>query len=229
MPTSEPRRQPTQARSRHTVEKILHATGRLLIHSSYGEITTKQIASEAGVSIGSFYQFFGNKVSVVAALIDSMETEIGALVNDVSDVDALRREGISDAWIEAIIEAFRRRNVEFPGFTGVWGGQFTDPLLVRRSARLRRRTTEAIRDVLLAAFPDACTGATDAAVTVVVETARSVLRTIGRAGEDSDFDANRLRTELPHMLASYLRSRLGIRAAGSGSGKRAAGTQLAAG
>lgn len=208
MPIAQHRRRPTQARSRQTVERILNAAGLLLTQNGYGELTTKQIASEAGVSIGSFYQFFGNKEAVVAALIDSLEPEITLLVRQASDPAVLARDGITDAWIDAIIERFRARNDEAPGLTGAWGGQFSSPLLLRRSARLRRRMVETIRDVLLQAHPELGRIETDAAVTVVVETARSVLRTVARAGTDTDFDAPLLRRELPHMLASYLRSRL---------------------
>lgn len=66
---------PTQARSRQTVATILEACAGLLIKESFYEITTDKIAKEAGVSIGSLYQFFGNKESVVLALIKKVDDE----------------------------------------------------------------------------------------------------------------------------------------------------------
>lgn len=66
---------PTQERSKHTVAAILEATARLLVSEGYYAVTTDKIAETAGVSIGSLYQFFGNKESVVSALIKQLIEE----------------------------------------------------------------------------------------------------------------------------------------------------------
>lgn len=63
---------PTQERSRHTVSTILDACSRILIREGFFGVTTDKIAKEAGVSIGSLYQFFGNKESVVSAVIQNL-------------------------------------------------------------------------------------------------------------------------------------------------------------
>lgn len=66
---------PSQERSKQTVSNILEACSRLIIREGYYSITTDKIAQEAGVSIGSLYQFFGNKESVVSALIKKLIDE----------------------------------------------------------------------------------------------------------------------------------------------------------
>jgi AcrR family transcriptional regulator len=63
---------PTQERSRQTVSTILEACSRILIREGFFGVTTDKIAKEAGVSIGSLYQFFGNKESVVSAVIHNL-------------------------------------------------------------------------------------------------------------------------------------------------------------
>lgn len=63
---------PTQERSRHTVSAIIAACSKLLIQEGFFGVTTDKIAKEAGVSIGSLYQFFGNKESVVSAVIQDL-------------------------------------------------------------------------------------------------------------------------------------------------------------
>lgn len=63
---------PTQERSRQTVTTILEACSKILIREGFFGVTTDKIAKEAGVSIGSLYQFFGNKESVVSAVIHNM-------------------------------------------------------------------------------------------------------------------------------------------------------------
>lgn len=66
---------PTQERSRQTVSAILEACSKLLVNEGFYSITTDRIAKEAGVSIGSLYQFFGNKESVVLAVIKKLHEE----------------------------------------------------------------------------------------------------------------------------------------------------------
>lgn len=63
---------PTQERSRQTVSTILEACERIMVREGFYGVTTDKIAKEAGVSIGSLYQFFGNKESVVSALIHEL-------------------------------------------------------------------------------------------------------------------------------------------------------------
>jgi AcrR family transcriptional regulator len=66
---------PTQERSKQTVSSILEACARIIAREGYFAVTTDKIAVEAGVSIGSLYQFFGNKESVVSALIKQLIEE----------------------------------------------------------------------------------------------------------------------------------------------------------
>lgn len=66
---------PTQERSKQTVSSILEACARIIAREGYFAVTTDKIADEAGVSIGSLYQFFGNKESVVSALIKQLIDE----------------------------------------------------------------------------------------------------------------------------------------------------------
>ena len=66
----EPRKRPKQRRSQITVDAILEATARVLVHEGYEKASTNRIAKVAGVSIGSLYQYFPSKESLVLALIE---------------------------------------------------------------------------------------------------------------------------------------------------------------
>lgn len=59
---------PIQDRSRATVAAILEATAQLLQSTTPEGLTTAQIAERAGVSVGSIYQYFESKESVIVAL-----------------------------------------------------------------------------------------------------------------------------------------------------------------
>jgi AcrR family transcriptional regulator len=62
------RKSPSQERSRRTVERILDAAARIFHEQGYAGATTNDVADEAGVSVGSLYQYFPNKDSLLVAL-----------------------------------------------------------------------------------------------------------------------------------------------------------------
>lgn len=66
--TITPRKMPTQARSRATVDAIIQAATYILTEVGWHDLTTNAIAERAGVNIGSLYQFFPNKEAVIAEL-----------------------------------------------------------------------------------------------------------------------------------------------------------------
>ena len=65
-----PRKMPKQQRSRETVDVILAATARVLVKEGFDRASTNRIAEQAGVSIGSLYQYFPSKEALVAALVE---------------------------------------------------------------------------------------------------------------------------------------------------------------
>lgn len=62
------KKRPKQARSQASFDAMLDATARLLARRGYEELTTNRIAEQAGVGIGTLYDFFPNKEAVVAEL-----------------------------------------------------------------------------------------------------------------------------------------------------------------
>jgi AcrR family transcriptional regulator len=66
----EPRRRPRQERARATVEAILQAAAELISGEGYAAMSTNAVAARAGVSIGSLYQYFPNKQSILVALLE---------------------------------------------------------------------------------------------------------------------------------------------------------------
>jgi len=62
------RKAPRQERSRATVEAIVEAATHVLGRRGWASFTTNEVADEAGASIGSLYQYFPNKLSLVEAI-----------------------------------------------------------------------------------------------------------------------------------------------------------------
>jgi AcrR family transcriptional regulator len=67
------RKAPGQARSKETVNVILEASARILESEGLRGFNTNAIAAKAGVSVGSLYQYFPNKDTILLALIESFE------------------------------------------------------------------------------------------------------------------------------------------------------------
>ena len=64
------RRTPKQARGQQRVDEILDAAERLTRTTSWDKLSTNHIAREAGIPIGSLYQFFASKHAIAQALVD---------------------------------------------------------------------------------------------------------------------------------------------------------------
>ena len=80
-----PRRRPVQGRSRETVEVILAAAAQVLERQGLAGFTTNAVALRAGVSIGSLYQYFPNKESLTAALIERSTESLRASLAEAVD------------------------------------------------------------------------------------------------------------------------------------------------
>jgi len=62
------KKQPVQTRSRATTEAILEATLQVLVRDGFAKLTTTRVAERAGVSVGTLYQYFPDKRSLVMGL-----------------------------------------------------------------------------------------------------------------------------------------------------------------
>ncbi|MDQ8036431.1 MAG: TetR/AcrR family transcriptional regulator [Pedobacter sp.] len=71
------RKPPQQKRSRELVEKLLDATATTIAERGLDNTTTNHIAEQAGVSIGSLYQYFPDKQALVEGLLERMGRGVG--------------------------------------------------------------------------------------------------------------------------------------------------------
>lgn len=111
-----PRRTPKQLRSRRTVDRILAGAARVFVREGFEAATTNRVAEEAGVSIGSLYQFFPNKAALVAAL----RAAHLARVRDVMG-GALRPEPARslETIVDDVVRAFETLDAAEPGLMRV--------------------------------------------------------------------------------------------------------------
>jgi AcrR family transcriptional regulator len=101
------RKTPRQARSRVTVEAILDAAAHILGERGWAGLTTNVVAEVAGVSIGSLYQYFPNKLALVEAVRRRHFEEVLAALRAGAD-EALARPARIAALAEGMIAAHSR-------------------------------------------------------------------------------------------------------------------------
>jgi AcrR family transcriptional regulator len=101
--TLEPRKTPVQERSTVTVEAIYEATFQVLLAAGPDRLTTTRVAERAGVSVGTLYQYFPNKQSL---LLSALEKHVDQVVSAV-ELACRRNHGQQlSTMIESVVEAF---------------------------------------------------------------------------------------------------------------------------
>lgn len=76
----EPRKTPLQARAAVTVEAICEATIQVLLSHGADRLTTTRVADRAGVSVGTLYQYYPNKQSLLFAVMEDHMEKVAAAV-----------------------------------------------------------------------------------------------------------------------------------------------------
>lgn len=81
----QPRKTPIQARSAVTVEAIAEATIQVLLTVGLDRLTTNRVAERAGVSVGTLYQYYPNKQSLLFALLEEHMSKVSEAVEMACD------------------------------------------------------------------------------------------------------------------------------------------------
>lgn len=99
------RKSPQQSRSRVTVEAILDGAIRVLQQEGSLALTTTRIAQAAGVSVGTLYQYFPNRKSILDAL---QEREFQRTLIMMQAVMVDSQPGSTDELARAVIRGLFR-------------------------------------------------------------------------------------------------------------------------
>jgi AcrR family transcriptional regulator len=78
----EPRKTPVQARSTVTVEAISEAAIQVLLTYGSDRLTTTRVADRAGVSVGTLYQYYPNKRSLLFSVLENHLNAVAAAVEN---------------------------------------------------------------------------------------------------------------------------------------------------
>lgn len=102
-PDLEPRKRPSQARSRATFEALVEACAGVLVERGYAGATTNHIARRAGVNIASLYEYFPGKDALVAQVAERLvDRVLGRLAEGAAHVMEGGEDRAVRRWIELI-------------------------------------------------------------------------------------------------------------------------------
>ena len=199
-----PRRRPQQARSKAVVARILDAGARVLAEMGYTAGTTNRIAAEAGVSIGSLYQYFGDKDAIVSALVrhhidDGVrEIETRLASTDIAAMPLVERTRL---FVEATVAIHRHE----PALHRVLFEEAPRTPEVLAALRSFERDTVAAVEVLLAHDPEVHVDDVSLAAYMTVTAIESITHKYVSAHPEG-IDAGALVDELTVLVVGYLSS-----------------------
>jgi AcrR family transcriptional regulator len=192
------RREPRQARSKARLAQILAAADAILVEEGVEALTIRRIADRAGVPVGTLYQFFPDKGSVVDAVarayIDEFDTLVDGLVSSAADGDW------SDP-VGRIVDEFVALYRSHPGYVALWSGRHLSPELARADEANNQLIATGVQRVLAEHAGMADVVSLELAVQVAVRAADALLQYAFSVSPDGD---EAVLAELKTLLRLYL-------------------------
>jgi len=107
----QPRKTPIQQRSAVTVEAIAEATIQVLLAVGLNRMTTTRVAQRAGVSVGTLYQYYPNKQSLIYAVLKVHLTKVGQAIESACRAN---RGASVKVLLTAVVTAFLDAKLQRP-------------------------------------------------------------------------------------------------------------------
>jgi AcrR family transcriptional regulator len=142
------RRQPVQARSRQTVERILGAAAVLIEQGGVDAVTTRAIAERAGITAPSLYRFFADREQVLDALI---EQHLGRLSAFVAEAEAGWAPSSVPEFVERELGCYAAYFQANRNAARLWLDGRVSPAVRAVVLRYNRRTARRLHGVAVAA------------------------------------------------------------------------------
>jgi AcrR family transcriptional regulator len=198
---NEKTRVPQQERSRETRNRLIAAGERLFSQKGFHHTTSKEIAREAGVAIGSFYAYFADKKAVFTDVLKRHSQQVFDSISKVmlEDIGNTDPRALLTALIKAIIVA-HEISPEFHRELTVM--VHSDPEIRRVMDRWEEEANARIRNTLALWKDRIRTKDLEAAAVLIYETLEAAVHRIKLYG--LDIREERLVHELSDMLYRYL-------------------------
>jgi AcrR family transcriptional regulator len=148
-------RSPQQARTRRTRSRLVEAAIRCFERHGFEETTTAMIAAEAGVAVGTVYNYFSDKRELLLELLEQMNREVAEQV--IAQLDPGSWRGTTDPRerTRTLIDAVFHTQQLRPGIQRIlWAQYFKDPDFRAPFEAIRERIREAIDGFIEAVAED---------------------------------------------------------------------------
>jgi len=200
-----PRRRPRQARSRATTDAILTAAARVLAARGYARTTTNHVAAEAGVSIGSLYEYFPSKDALVVALLEAHIAEARTELEAAAAAVASRPEPSLEGMIGTYVAAMVRLHAREPGLHRVLFEEAPLPARVRRMLAAIEADTVTHTTAMLRTHPEVRVADAGLAAALVVRTVEALTHHHVILEPSPAVDDARWAREVTALVTRYLR------------------------
>ncbi|MBA4606916.1 MULTISPECIES: TetR family transcriptional regulator [Aeromicrobium] len=121
----EPRRRPTQERSKVKFDSLLQASRDVLLDVGFESFTCEEVAQRAGLPIGTLYQFFANKYVIVCELdrlnAVAIQSELDKLAAELPTLDWL-------VLLDRLVDHMSQLWINDPSRSAVWYAVQSTPI-----------------------------------------------------------------------------------------------------
>ena len=195
----EPRKTPIQARSTVTVEAISEAAIQVLLRHGSERLTTTRVADRAGVSVGTLYQYYPNKQSLLFAVLEHHLNNVAATVEAACESACHKplAEMIREM-VEAFVDAKMERadiSVALYRVSADVGG----PALIKRINQRLRKAVEA----MLQTAPDTKLPLDKFSIEIMLAAMAGAMRSLLENGPTSS-TVRKSREQLVLLCQSYM-------------------------
>ncbi|RON54460.1 TetR/AcrR family transcriptional regulator [Pseudomonas frederiksbergensis] len=150
---SEPtRRNPTQQRSRERQERILAVATELIASKGSDQVKMSEIAERSEISIGSLYQYFPDKSSVIRTLAERYNAESRRCIEEALDV-VVDAQGLQAAY-SGLLDEYYEIVLATPAMRDIWSGMQADKQLMALELQESRIASGFLADAMLRVYPD---------------------------------------------------------------------------
>jgi AcrR family transcriptional regulator len=199
-----PRKRPSQARSRETVDAILQAAARIFAANGYAAGTTNRIAEAAGVSVGSLYEYFPNKDALLVALMEAHVAEGQALLARAAGAVLARPLPLETA-VRQLLDAVIALHARDRALHRVLFEEAPLPPRVRRQLAQAEQQVAGQVAVYLRGRPEVTVPDVELAATVVVQAIEALTHKLVVHGSEDALAAQS--DELVALVVAYLTAR----------------------
>jgi len=146
------RRNPTQQRSRDRQERILATAAELIADKGSDPLKMSEIAERSEISIGSLYQYFPDKSSVIRTLAERYNAQSRRCIAEAMEVVEDAR-GLQTAYSQ-LLDQYYEIVMATPVMRDIWSGMQADKQLLQLELGESRVAGALLSQAMLRVYPD---------------------------------------------------------------------------